>query len=94
MRSLGFGASSHVASLARAVPAATILFLVRSVRIEQNINGKSYVIEVLPVGRDRWRAQIAGRPGATTALMPFYGATPDQAAENLSQWLTRAGARN
>ena len=62
----------------------------RALRIEQNINGKSYVIEVLPVDTDRWRAQIAGRPGGTTALMPFYGATPDEAAEGLSLWLTRA----
>jgi hypothetical protein len=63
---------------------------VRALRIEQNINGKSYVIEVLSVGTGRWRAQIAGRPGGTTALMPFYGTTPDEAAEGLSLWLTRA----
>ena len=61
-----------------------------ALRIEQNINGKSYVIEVQPVGTGRWRAQIAGRPGGTTALMPFYGATPDEAAGSLSLWLTRA----
>lgn len=85
------GAASHVASLARAAPAATIALLV-ALRIEQTINGKSYVIEVLPVGEDRWRAQIARRPGGTTALMPFYGATPDEAAASLSQWLTRASA--
>jgi hypothetical protein len=60
------------------------------VRFQETINGRSYVIEVLPVGRDRWRAQIARLPGATTALMPFYGATPDEAARSLSGWLTRA----
>jgi hypothetical protein len=63
---------------------------VNIVRFQETINGRSYVIEVLPVGRDRWRAQIAGRPGATTALMPFYGTTPAAAANLLSGWLTRA----
>jgi hypothetical protein len=62
------------------------------VRFQETINGRSYVIEVLPVGRDRWRAQIARRPGSTAALMPFYGATPDEAARSLSGWLTRAAA--
>jgi len=60
------------------------------VRFQETINGRPYVIEVLPVGRDRWRAQIARLPGSTTALMPFYGATPDEAARLLSGWLTRA----
>lgn len=59
-------------------------------RYHETINGRSFVIEVLPVGRDRWRAQIAGTPGRTTALMPFYGQTPDEAAHLLSDWLTRA----
>ena len=54
------------------------------------INGRPYVIEVSSVGRDRWRAQIARNPGGTTALMPFYGATPDAAADQLARWLTRA----
>ena len=60
------------------------------VRFEETINGRSYVIEVLPVGQDRWRAQIARQPGRTTALMPFYGTTPDEAAGLLSGWLNRA----
>ena len=60
------------------------------VRFQETINGRSYVIEVLPIGRDRWRAQIALRPGGTTALMPFYGTTPDEAAKLLSGWLLRA----
>ncbi|MEO8070123.1 MAG: hypothetical protein ABI652_01880 [Acidobacteriota bacterium] len=60
------------------------------IRINETINGKSCVIEVVPVGRDRWRAQLSRR-GATTALMPFYGTTPDEAALQLSRWLDRAG---
>ena len=60
------------------------------VRIRETINGRPYVIEVLPVSADRWRAQVAGRPGGTTALMPFYGKTPAEAAGLLSGWLTRA----
>ncbi len=63
---------------------------VNIVRFEETINGRSYVIEVLPVGRNRWRAHIARRPGATTALMPFYGETPDAAARQLAVWLDRA----
>lgn len=59
-------------------------------RFEETINGRPYVIEVLAVGRDRWRAHIVGRPGATTALMPFYGETPDAAARQLAAWLHRA----
>ena len=60
------------------------------VRFNETIHGRPYVIEVSPVGHDRWRAQIAGTPGRTTALMPFYGATPDAAAQQLAVWLTRA----
>ena len=60
------------------------------VRFQETINGRAYVIEVLAVDRDRWRAQIARTPGATTAVMPFYGTTPDEAAHQLSGWLTRA----
>jgi hypothetical protein len=62
---------------------------VNAVRISETINGRTYVIEVRPVGRDRWRAQLARR-GATTAVMPFYGTTPDQAASQLMRWLARA----
>ena len=66
---------------------------VTHVRFEHTINGRVYVIEVSPVNPDRWRAQIARRPGGTAALMPFYGATPDEAAAQLSGWLTRAAGR-
>ena len=62
-----------------------------SVRINETINGRRYLIEVLPVDRDRWRAHIASAPGARTALMPFYGPTPDEAVRLLSNWLTKAG---
>lgn len=61
------------------------------VRIIETINGREWVIEVLAVGRDRWRARIVRTPGATTALMPFYGPTPDAAAHQLAGWLERAG---
>lgn len=62
------------------------------VRIHETIHGRPYVIEVVSISQDRWRAQIARR-GATTALMPFYGTTPDEAAQHLASWLTRAGER-
>jgi hypothetical protein len=61
---------------------------VNTIVISETINGRPYVIEVIAVGRDRWRAQIV-RHGAGTALMPFYGATPDEAARQLSGWLAR-----
>jgi hypothetical protein len=60
------------------------------IHFEHTINGRPYVIEVSAVGQDRWRAQIARRPGGSRALMPFYGATPQEAAAQLSGWLTRA----
>jgi hypothetical protein len=62
------------------------------VRFQEVINGRSFVIEVLAVAPDRWRAQIARVPGSTTALMPFYGSTPDEAAQSLSGWLSRAAS--
>jgi len=67
------------------------LILVNTVRIEHTIHGRSYVIEVQPVGADRWRAQISRAPGGMTSLMPFYGPTPDAAANQLAGWLNRAG---
>ena len=56
-------------------------------RYEEVINGREYLIEVSSVGRGRWRAQIARVPGGCAALMPFYGTTPDEAAQQLSRWL-------
>lgn len=59
-------------------------------RYEREIAGRTYLIEVSPVSQARWRAQIARRPGMPTALMPFYGATPEDAAGELSRWLALA----
>jgi hypothetical protein len=59
-------------------------------RFEESIAGRPYLIEVARVSTDRWRAHIVRIPGVPTALMPFYGRTPDEAARQLSQWLTRA----
>ena len=62
-------------------------------RFEESIAGRPYLIEVAHVSKDRWRAYIVRIPGVPTALMPFYGATPDEAAHQLCDWLTRAYAR-
>ncbi len=59
-------------------------------RFEQEIGGRLYVIEASPIQANRWRAQIARRPGMPSALMPFYGATADEAATQLVRWLTMA----
>jgi hypothetical protein len=60
------------------------------VRYKETINGRPYVIEVSAITQQRWRAQIARLPGGRAALMPFYGATADEAASQLKGWLTRA----
>ena len=57
-------------------------------RYKEFIAGRTYHIEVRPISDDRWRAQIARLPGMPTALMPFYGQTPDEAAQELSRWLS------
>lgn len=59
----------------------------------QSIAGRPYLIEVSFVSQDRWRAHIVRVPGVSTAMMPFYGRTPDEAAQLLNDWLTRAYAR-
>jgi hypothetical protein len=59
-------------------------------RFEEVINGREYLIEVSSVGLGKWRAQIARVPGGSAALMPFYGNTPDEAAQHLSRWLALA----
>ena len=56
-------------------------------RFEEQIAGRTYFIEVSSVSDSRWRAQIVRQPGIPTALMPFYGPTPEQAAQQLSRWL-------
>jgi hypothetical protein len=58
------------------------------IRVKETINGRTYLIEASPVDPHRWRAQLAGR---STALMPFYGATADEAVRQLSSWLARTG---
>jgi hypothetical protein len=60
---------------------------------EESIGGRSYLIEVAALNPTRWRAYIARMPGVPTALMPFYGATPEDAAAQLRCWLERAHAR-
>lgn len=59
-------------------------------RFDQTIGGRVYHIEVSSVGHDRWRAQIVRAPGVPTAMMPFYGPTPDAAAGQLGAWLELA----
>ena len=63
---------------------------VNVLHFEEIINGRVYLIEVSPVGQDRWRAQIVRTPGGSAALMPFYGTSPDAAADQLMTWLSRA----
>ena len=62
-------------------------------RFKESIFGQPYLFEVAAVAKDRWRACIVRIPGVPTALMPFYGPTPDEAADRLRQWLTRAHAQ-
>ena len=62
-------------------------------RFKESIFGQPYLFEVAAVAQDRWRACIVRIPGVPTALMPFYGPTPDEAADRLRQWLTRAHAQ-
>ncbi len=59
-------------------------------RFHESIAGKPYLIEVAAVAEDRWRAYLVRVPGIPTALMPFYGPTPAEAARLLHEWLTRA----
>jgi hypothetical protein len=59
---------------------------------EENIGGRPYQIEVMPVS-NRWRAQLRRTPGMPTAMMPFYGQTPEEAAGQLAAWLTLAHRR-
>jgi hypothetical protein len=65
---------------------------VNTQRFEHSIAGRNYVIEVLPVSATRWRAQIARLPGMPTSLMPFYGATAEDAARELTNWLSLVSA--
>lgn len=62
-------------------------------RYEETIGGRAYLIEVRAVS-NRWRAQLLRTPGLPSAMMPFYGQTPDEAARQLTAWLTLAHRRN
>jgi hypothetical protein len=62
-------------------------------RFEESIAGRPYLIEVAPVSPDRWSAYIVRTSGVRSALMPFYGRTPAEAAGLLTEWLKRAYRR-
>jgi hypothetical protein len=62
-------------------------------RFEEVINGREYRIEVSSVGFNKWRAQIARASGGSRAMMPFYGKTPDEAAQQLTRWLSIANGQ-
>jgi hypothetical protein len=59
-------------------------------RFEETVNGQTYEIEVFLVSPDRWRAYLVRMAGGPTALMPFYGNTPAEAARQLVNWLNLA----
>jgi len=61
----------------------------RVLRFKEQINGREYRIEVAAVGAHRWRAQVMTVHGGPTALMPFYGTTPELAASELTAYLAR-----
>jgi len=61
-------------------------------RFEETIGGRAYEIEVTPVS-NQWRAQLRRTAGVPTAMMPFYGATPEDAARHLTNWLALAHRR-
>ncbi len=61
-------------------------------RFEETIGDRAYQIEVTAVS-GRWRAQLSRTPGMMTAMMPFYGETPDEAAGQLTRWLELAHRR-
>ena len=44
------------------------------------------------MSQEQWRAKLARRPGMPTALMPFYGKTPELAARELTNWLSLVSA--
>lgn len=62
----------------------------KSLRVEESINGQPSCIDVSLVAKGRWRAQVMSAYGGASALMPFYGATPEAAVHALSAWLDRA----
>jgi hypothetical protein len=60
---------------------------------EEFIGERAFEIEVTDAGT-QWRAQLRRRPGIPTAMMPFYGASPAEAARRLIDWMRRAHERN
>ena len=68
----------------------TLFIAVIVQRFEEVINGREYEIEVSLVSRTTWCARLGGVQGGASALMPFYGDTPDEAAQQLTNWLTLA----
>ena len=60
-------------------------------RFEETIGGRTYQIDVMPVG-NRWRAHLRRIHGGG-ALMPFYGDSPEEAAHLLAGWLEIAHRR-
>ena len=58
---------------------------------EETIGGRVCHVEVV-VANNRWRANLRRGPGLPTAVMPFYGQTPSEAADLLFRWLARAAA--
>jgi hypothetical protein len=87
-----WSAVATVARRAAAVRPSRTITKVTVHRFEQTIGGRAYHIEVRAVS-NRWRAQLQRRPGTPTAMMPFYGQTPDEAARQLTDWLTLAHRR-
>lgn len=61
----------------------------RALSFRQEINGRQYRIEVSAVTTGRWRAEVVTQFGGPTALMPFYGSSPDAARDGLTAWLSR-----
>jgi hypothetical protein len=60
------------------------------IRRTQDINGRPYAIEAVPVDVNRWRARLV-QHGTTNAIMPFYGPSPEEAIAQLTTWLSRVG---
>tara|TARA_Y100000780_G_scaffold229964_1_gene250996 strand:+ start:6217 stop:6432 length:216 start_codon:yes stop_codon:yes gene_type:complete len=59
-------------------------------RFDEIINGREYKIEVSLVNATTWCAKLGSVMGGASALMPFYGDTPDDAAQQLTNWLALA----
>jgi len=93
LRLIGDCSCIHLCALQKLLTLAQTHVNISVHRFEETIGGRPYLIEVKPVARDRWRAYIVRLPGVPTALMPFYGPTPAEAARQLSNWLTRAHER-